>query len=180
LRSIPIFCLAAALACIAAPASAQLEPDTTIARPGTRMRVANGDEGEWRTGRFWFLRADTLWLLNPENAADPVPLAGGERIEITRGRRREAWSGGFALLGGALGFAASKINGHEAGPSGTARNASEMVLAGLGGALVGGLAGWFVAPQRWHEVRRPPAVPPPPPAAASAPQPAQADTAASQ
>lgn len=179
MRRIALFCSLAALACVSAPAAAQIDPDTTMASPGTRMRVVNGD-GVWRAGRFWYLRADTLWLLDPEsNGSSAVPLKGGERIEVTRGHRRELWSSGLALLGAVLGVAASQLNGSDGGSNGSAHNASEAVLAGAGGGVLGGLMGWFVAPQRWRAVQRPVVVtPPPPPAPEPAPQPAPADTAA--
>lgn len=176
--------LAVVLACVAAPSAVRAQeplgatvtsvtPDVPLVPPGTSLRVTDQD-GAARLGRFWYLRADTLWLRTPEDEAAAVPLTGRERIEIDRGRRRELWSAGGALAGMALGVLGSQLNGSDGGANGSAHNASEAVLAAVGGAVLGGLTGWFVAPQRWERVDPPPPAllpPPPAPTAAAAPAP---------
>ncbi len=176
MRSLYFSCLLGALACLPLPSAARAqassaayvpEPttDVQLVPAGTRLRVTDED-GTRRSGRFWYLRSDTLWLISGEDERSAVPLTGRERIEMTRGHRRERWSTGGALAGVALGLLASQLNGSEEGPSGSARNTSEAVYAAAGGAMIGGLLGWFVAPQRWHPVEvPPPATLPPPPSA---------------
>lgn len=170
--------LLAALACLPLPSAARAQIDSVSALvvpgpvvdvplvpPGTRLRVTDAG-GTQHLGRFWYLRSDTLWLVSGGDERAAVPLTGGERIEMTRGHRREAWSTGGMLAGAALGLLASQLNGSDDGPSGSARNTSEAVYAVAGGAVLGGLTGWFLAPQRWKRVEvPPPAVLPPPPAA---------------
>lgn len=182
MRSLFLSCLVGLLASVAAasPARAQTDSaavvipgpdiDERLVPPGTRVRVL--DEGGARRGmgRFWYLRSDTLWLITGENESAAVPLIGRERIESTRGHRRELWSTIGTLSGMAIGVLASQLNGSEDGASGSARNTSEAVYAAAGGAVVGGLLGWFLAPQRWNPVERPPpaVLPPPPPATGGA------------
>ncbi len=176
MRSLYFSVLLAALACLPLPSVARAQADSAAAVPGydldvrlvpagTRLRVTDAG-GTQHLGRFWYLRSDTLWLVSGEDDRSAVPLTGRERIEMTRGHRRELWSTVGMLTGAALGLLASQLNGSEDGPSGSARNTSEAVYAVAGGAVIGGLAGWFLAPQRWRPVEvPPPATLPPPPAA---------------
>jgi hypothetical protein len=175
LRSLYFSVLLAALACLPLPSAARAQADSAavpgpivdvpLVPQGTRLRVTDAG-GTQHLGRFWYLRSDTLWLISETDGRSGVPLTGGERIETTRGHRREAWSTGGLLAGAALGLLASQLNGSDDGPSGSARNTSEAVYAVAAGAVIGGLTGWFLAPQRWKRVEvPPPAVLPPPPAA---------------
>lgn len=166
MRRALVLCLAAALGAPAA-AAAQARPDTAVPPPGVRMRVIEPD-GVRHQGRFWYLSADTLWLLAPRSdSASPVRLAGDERIEITPGRRRERWSAGGALLGGALGLVVSLATADGGGPNERPHEIGQAVVATAAGTVTGGLLGWFVAPQRWRPVTLPP--PPPPARRAAAP-----------
>ncbi|HEX8692497.1 MAG TPA: hypothetical protein VF746_08770 [Longimicrobium sp.] len=163
----------AALIFLPAAARAQEAADSAAAvRNGTRIRITGG-AGARVDGRFWFARSDTVWLTGVRSDRRfPVPLTGSERFEVTRGRRRELWSGSGALLGAALGVLVSQLNGSDTGANASAHNTAEAVYAGAAGLIGGGLIGWFSAPLRWHRVP-PPAqiptfsgVPPEPPAPA--------------
>jgi len=176
LRSLFFSALLGVLACLPLPSAARAQADSAAVVPGpvidvplvpagTLLRVTDAG-GTQRLGRFWYLRSDTLWIISGEDDRASVPLTGRERVEMTRGHRRERWSTGGMLVGAALGLLASQLNGSEDGPSGSARNTSEAVYAAAGGGVIGGLAGWFLAPQRWRAVEvPPPAVLPPPPTA---------------
>ncbi|HEX5727555.1 MAG TPA: hypothetical protein VFX98_18930 [Longimicrobiaceae bacterium] len=164
MRFLLLLCLAAALGTPPAAAAAQAAPDTSLARPGTRMRVT-APSGVRRQGRFWFLRGDTVWLLTGlKNDSLAVALAGGERIEVTPGRKREQWSAGCALLGGVLALLATQLAAEDVSGNQQAGETGQAVVATAGGFITGGLLGWFIAPERWRTVTRRPAPPPPPPA----------------
>lgn len=162
-----VLLVAAALLAAAGPAFGQALD--TIPPTGTKVRIVEPG-AEPLHGRFWYLRSDTLHFVT-EATGDPtafVPLTLRQRVEMSRGRRRETWAAVWAVAGGAVGaFAASMAGGDDD----SAQSVSHAVMGGAAGVLAGGVSGWLMAPEKWVRVTIPAGESPPPTATADSAQP---------
>ena len=119
---------------------------------GSRVRVTAPDCGlRGQATGFQALRAGTLVLETTE-----CPLSSVTRLDVSRGERSQ-WARGLGVgfLGGAL--IGAVYGGTHAGTD--AWDLPTEVAVGLGaaffgagGALVGGIAGYFIKTDRWEEV----------------------------
>ena len=169
-RSRIFFLAAVAAFALASPSAARAQADTTLPA-GAKVRITEPGHDPL-TGRFWYLRADTLYFTAAaaRDTSTFVALTPGQRVEYSRGTRRELWSTAGALLGGAAGVLAASLSGHETQDSAEKGNA---VVGGAVGVLAGGVVGWLLAPERWVRVEIPiGAAPPPPPSVSTAAPPA--------
>jgi hypothetical protein len=143
---------AAALALCASAAHAQVLSVRPLPATGELIRVTPAS-GEPFTGRVAALGGDTLML-----AGDPGVrvVASQQRVEILRSRR-ERWSVIGAFVGLAAGVAVNAARGSSTTPHGL----SQGVVSGAGGAVLGGVVGFAVAPHRWQPLRATLPLPPP-------------------
>lgn len=121
---------------------------------GELVRVTPAS-GEPFTGRVAALGGDTLMLAGTPGI---FVVASRERLEILR-RHRESWSAFGALAGLLAGVGVRIATSHSRS---SPHALADGVVSGAAGALVGGVIGFSVAPQRWqplHSTIR--ALPPP-------------------
>jgi hypothetical protein len=131
------FAVAALATCCALPLSAQVRV-RPLPAAGELIRVTPSGEPAW-TGTVAALGGDSLFLRTDTDAARLV-LLSAQPLDIRRSRR-EHWSGLGALAGAGAGLAASSLAGDRS------------VLSTAGGAVIGGLLGFSVAPRRWRPLR---------------------------
>ena len=146
--------------CVSSAAAQRLRPSPFA---GEQIRVSPQDSAPF-TGTLTALGGDTLVLAT--SGAGPVfVLVSRQPVEVYR-RKRELWSGLGALAGASAGVITSLI-GHSG--SGAAHAMGRSVVSAAGGALVGGLLGFSVAPSQWQRLRGPDPGPlPQPPAVVAA------------
>lgn len=116
---------------------------------GARVRVWRTAPAESRlTGRVRAVTPETLEITsNDRESTQTIPVAALERIDVSRGRSRTLWLAGGVLLGAAAGIAIGRSSEDEPGDYGigaTADAANTLAMM-----VVGGIAGYFIAPERW-------------------------------
>ena len=148
--------LALALAALAAPPAAAQAP----VDPGARVRV----DAPTVDGTFWVVAATRDTLVLQRDSAGPahrVPVAAIRRLDVSRGRRPPlARFGRGLLIGAGIGAAVGVVSGLASGddPQGFLSLTAEEkavaggVLAGVGGATIGGLVGVLGRGERWERV----------------------------
>ena len=128
--------------------------------PEARVRLLAAPPAEtWLRGRVQSVTADTL-TLRTSGSVQAVPLAGVRQLEVSRGRNRLLWTLGGVAVGAVGGILYTRATDEDdpadiGGASGTAEGVGNTVV----GMLAGGLAGFFVAPERWRALRLPLDVP---------------------
>jgi hypothetical protein len=157
-RTTAATCCAAALALVSAlvavPAGLAQAPSLT---PGARIRLsAPGYEIKNRPGTLVRVTPDSLTIDFRRNAEPiTVPLDALTRLDVSRGRRREAgfWRGagiGFLITGALVG--AAVLSARECGED---CQVPLMIYGGSGlvlGTVLGGIIGARKAPDLWEAV----------------------------
>ena len=145
--------IALVLICIFGAAPTEMAAQESLpVEPGVRVRVTAPDcslRGQAAT--FRALRVDTLVLETTE-----CPLSSVTRLDVSRGERSQ-WARGLGVgfLGGAL--IGAVYGGTHAGTDAWDLPTEDAVglgaaFFGVGGGLVGGIAGYFIKADRWEEV----------------------------
>jgi hypothetical protein len=161
-RSAPRLLVALALLLATGAAGAQ---DSVVVASGDRVRAFVVPPGVWRTGTLAHLAGDSLRLRPaqcPTCAPDVLPRAAITRLEASAGRPGHPFRGmALGLLAGAAigAFVVAPCPhgnvGSDGPPCGLAQGAAT-VAGGLGGLLVGGVAGAFwPSRERWRPARWP-------------------------
>lgn len=124
-------------------------------RPDARVRLElQPPAAERFTARFVALQGDTLMLR--EAASPVVPLSTVQRLEVSRGRTRGRWlllGAGVGLVGGVV-YSRATLDDDPADVGGV-QNTADGVANTILGMLLGGGAGYLLAPERWSEVPLP-------------------------
>ncbi|HEY0809421.1 MAG TPA: hypothetical protein VGD49_04630 [Longimicrobiales bacterium] len=87
------------------------------------------------------------------NAGSPpriLDVNAMQRIDVSRGRNRLVWSAAGMLLGATAGVLISRADGDEGDMIGGIDETAEGIGNTITGALVGGVVGFLVAPERWR------------------------------
>lgn len=139
-----------------APAALAAQTDNSrLLRPDARVRVRLLPEpADWTVGRVATIGGDTLVLRDAAVAA--IPLSTVERLEVSRGRARMKWT----LLGMGAGMVAGivysrAVNEDDPADIGGVQGAADGVANTILGMLMGGGAGYILAPERWTPVALP-------------------------
>lgn len=135
----------AALAAQATPASPLLSADARV-----RVRLLPEPTG-WTVGRVRLLTPDSLLLRDA--SVTSIPLSSVERLEVSRGRARGRW----VLIGTGVGMVAGIVYSRatlddDPADIGGVQNAADGLANTILGMLMGGAAGYFLAPERWTHV----------------------------
>lgn len=140
-----------------APAAltAQSGFSSPLLRPDARVRVRLLPEpAGWTVGRVQSVAADTLTLR--EAAVTAVPLATIDRLEVSRGRARMRWTLGGMGVGMIAGIIYSRATlDDDPADIGGVQNTADGVANTILAMLMGGVAGYFIAPERWTHVALP-------------------------
>ena len=135
---------------LVAPAVLAAQTPAPLLQADARVRVRLLPEpGGWTVGRIRAVTPDSLLLR--EAAVTSVPLSGVDRLEVSRGRARGRW----VLLGTGVGMVAGIVYSRatlEDSPAGGVQNAADGLANTILGMLMGGAAGYFLAPERWTHV----------------------------
>ena len=132
--------------------AAQATPPSPLLRADARVRVRLLPEpGDWTVGRVRALTADSLLL---QDAGVPsVALSDVERLEVSRGRARGKWlliGTGVGMVGGIV-YSRATLDDDPADIGGV-QNTADGLANTILGMLMGGAAGYFLAPERWTHV----------------------------
>ncbi|CAN5825487.1 hypothetical protein BH23GEM5_BH23GEM5_09330 [soil metagenome] len=142
-----------ALLLVGAPAALPAQGVTALElAPGTRVRVQAPALPTGRTqGVVWYLRSDTLHLLQSRQSSTALHLASIDKIEVERDGSLAAVTGmvAGAVIGGLVGYRAS-FSRDRPGLAPGWHVAEIGGSAAVGGAL-GGLAGAIFG-NRWKQV----------------------------
>ena len=131
-----------------------------LLQPGVRVRIT-APEATPRIGRLSSVDVRSLSLTGEESdPGETILWREIQRVEVSQGRARGLWSMGGILLGGVAGIiltrATNESDPADIGGWGATADGINNMLTGV---LVGGVVGWFLAPERWTAVNRPPAEP---------------------
>ena len=136
--------LVAAMLCCAPALSAQ------GVEPGMKVRVTGAD-GTRTTGRAVSLGGDRVGV--QEAGADSVMvLAPDHAVEVSRGRNRALWTGVGVLAGATAGVLITRAQESEPEDIGGLQRTADGLANTATGILVGGVLGFFLAPERWRRV----------------------------
>ena len=143
----------------ATPLAAQQQDDAldALLEPGVRVRITIPQLSRW-TGRLHSVDSESLTLLDDEGRpGETIQWSETEQVEVSRGHQRVLWTVGGVVLGAFAGVIYTSATARESDPAdiGGWMTAAEGVSNVLAGMVVGGLAGRFLAPERWTSVRAP-------------------------
>lgn len=77
-----------------------------------------------------------------------------DRVDVSRGRNRWGWTAGGMLLGATAGVLITRAGNDQGDVAGGLNGVAEGLANTASGALVGGVVGFFMAPERWRTVWR--------------------------
>ncbi len=155
--------LAVAAMVLLFPAAAPVRGQVPVLIPGMRVRVPAVGEGT-----ITQLTADTLHLLRKDGIPLAVPVRQLQTLDIRgdkdhgAGAIRGAWiGGGIGLAVGVAAWAAGDSAGCKIDRYGDQYdcsrvwNAGDVLMGGMGGALLGAGIGALIGRRSWHTVRLP-------------------------
>lgn len=148
------YLMAVALSVVPMYAAAQSGGPLPPIETQTRVRVWTESTGEALKARVQTITPETLEVTGGSASHRVFHVETLDRIDVSRGRNRWAWSAGGVLLGATAGVLISRADNDEGSTVGGLDETAEGLANTLSGALVGGVLGFFVAPERWLTVWR--------------------------
>jgi hypothetical protein len=147
------YLLTIALLVTVVPAAAQSSAPLPPLDAATRVRVWSDGSDDALKGRVRAVTPLTLELSTGDTNPRVFQVSELERVDVSRGRNRWLWTGGGMLVGATAGVVLSRAtNDDDSGPTDSLAETAEGVANTITGILVGGVVGFFVAPERWRNV----------------------------
>jgi hypothetical protein len=146
-----VMCLLAAPALAAAQSPAPV-PDIEA---GARVRIWSDSTAAALKARVQTVDPQERTIRVIDGSTPQVlRLSELDRIDVSRGRNRWGWTAGGMLAGATAGVIISRLDGDEGDVAGGLEETAEGLANTFAGALVGGVVGFLVAPERWRTVWR--------------------------
>ncbi|HEX8393972.1 MAG TPA: hypothetical protein VF665_16635 [Longimicrobium sp.] len=117
----------------------------------SRVRV-DPEGGERVTGRLLRTDSGRVVVNTGAAAAAPFSVAALESMSVSRGRQRGLWTATGFFVGGAAGILYSRAQEQEPEDIGGVQGVADGIANTILGALIGGIAGFVLAPERWRAV----------------------------
>lgn len=137
------------------PAAAQSVTSIPHIEAGTRVRLWTDTTAAALKARMQTMDQQRLTIgVMQGNTERVLALRDLGRIDVSRGRNRLAWTAAGMLVGAAAGVIASRVDNDEGDVAGGLVETAEGLGNTLAGALVGGVVGFILAPERWRTVWR--------------------------
>lgn len=121
---------------------------------GTRVRIWSDSATQLMKARVFAPDPSGLTLqVSQGDTPQTLRLSQVDRIDLSRGKNRLGWTAMGMLAGATAGVLITRLDGSEGDVTGL-DGLAEGLANTFSGMLVGGIVGFFVAPERWHTLWR--------------------------
>ena len=137
------------------PAFAAAQSATSIPRieSGALVRIWTDTPDSAFRGRLQSVDPQGVTVRLDRDESRHLLLSELDRIDVSRGRNRWVWTAAGTLVGATAGVVVSRADGGgEGNPVGSLDEVASGIANTISGALIGGVVGFFVAPERWRTV----------------------------